>query len=82
MKTLKNVLLLLTICITSIECTSEKKSTPTIDLQNTTQTKLVNLSEMLYDINIVRLETSEEIMLSEDAFFLVNERYIVLKNVK
>jgi len=77
MKTLKNVLLLLTICITSIECTSENKSTPTIDLQNTTQTKLVNLSEMIHDINIVRLETSKEIMLSEDAFFLVNERYIV-----
>lgn len=77
MKTLKNVLLLLTICITSIECTSEKKSTPIIDLQNATQTKLVNLSEMIHDINIVRLETSKEIMLSEDAFFLVNERYIV-----
>lgn len=77
MKTLKNVLLLLTICITSIGCTSEKKSTPIIDLQNITQNKLVNLSEMLDDINIVRLETSEEIMLSDDAFFLVNERYIV-----
>ena len=77
MKTLKNVLLLLTICITSIGCTSEKKSTPTIDLQNITQNKLVNLSEMLYDINIVRLETSKDLMLSENAYFLVNERYIV-----
>jgi len=77
MKTLKNVLLLLTICITSIECTSEKKSTPIIDLQNINQNKLVNLSEMLYDINIVRLETSKDLMLSENAYFLVNERYIV-----
>lgn len=32
---------------------------------------------MLYDNDIVRLETSKEIMISEDAFFLVNERYIV-----
>ncbi len=77
METLIRVLLLLTICIASIECTPEKKSTPSIDLQNSTQTKLVNLSEMLYDIDIVRLETSGEIMLSENTYFLVNERYIV-----
>jgi hypothetical protein len=77
MKTLKNALLILTICITSIGCTSEKKSTPIIDLQNITQNKLVNLSEMLYDINIVRLDTSKDLMLSENADFLVNERYIV-----
>jgi len=77
MKLLKNVLLLLTICITSIGCVSEKKSTPIIDLQSTTQAKVVNLSEMIHDIKIVRLETSKELMLSEDAFFLVNERYII-----
>jgi len=77
MKTLRSVLLFLTICILSIACTSEKKSTPIIDLKNATQTKQVNLSEMLYDISIVRLETSKEIMLSEYAYFLVNERYIV-----
>lgn len=77
MKTLRSVQLFTTVCIISISCTSEKKSTPVIDLQNTTQTKLVNLSEMLYDIDIVRLGTSLEIMLSEYAYFLVNERYIV-----
>jgi len=77
MKTLKNAMLLLIICISCMACKSEKKATPTIDLQNATPTKLVNLSEMLHDINIVRLETSEEIMLSEVAFFLLNERYIV-----
>jgi hypothetical protein len=59
-----------------ISC-SEKATVPSIDLQNTGRTKEIYLSDILNDIQVVRLETSNNILLGENTNYLVSERYII-----
>lgn len=74
---MRKMVILLVISLTLFDCSSEKKTIPIINLQNATQSKVINLSEMIKDIHIVQLETSEEILLGEDAYYLVSEKYII-----
>ena len=66
---MKKTIIFLAICLTMIDCSSEKKTTPIINLLNANQSKVINLSDMLRDIYIVRLETSEEILSCFTHFF-------------
>lgn len=74
---MRKIVLLLAISLTLIGCSSEKKAIPVVNLQNTAQSKVINLSEMLKDIRIVQLETSEDILLGEDTYYLVSEKFII-----
>ena len=74
---MKKAAIILAICLTLFDCSSEKKSIPTIDLQNPNLTKGLNLSEILSDIYVVRLETSDEMLLGQYTNYLVSERFIV-----
>lgn len=74
---MKKTIIFLAICLTLIDCSSEKKTTPIINLQNANQPEVINLSDMLRDIYIVRLETSEEILLGDDTYYLVSENFII-----
>ncbi len=74
---MRKTIILLAISLTLIDCSSENKPIPIINLQNATQSKVINLSEMLKDIHIVRLETSAEILLGEGTYYLVSEKFII-----
>ncbi len=74
---MKKIAILFAIVLLMFECSPEKKSIPVIDLQNINQTKVVKLSDMLGDIYVVRLETSDGILLGEDTYYLVSEKYII-----
>ena len=50
---------------------------PSIDLQNPDDSRNVNLSEMIDEINIVRLETSDDILLGQNTIYLAGEKYII-----
>jgi hypothetical protein len=62
-----------------ISCTdrNSKKSFPAIDLENPNNARDLYLSELLSDIHIVRLETSDEILLGQNTNYLVGEKYII-----
>lgn len=74
---MRKTIIFLLINLTLIGCSSEKKTIPIISLQNATQSIVINLSEMLKDIHIVQLETSAEILLGEDTYYLVSEKFII-----
>lgn len=74
---MKKTVIFFTICLTLFDCSSEKKSIPIVNLRNTSRTKVLNLSEMLGDIYIVRLETSDEVLLGQNTRYLVSEKFIV-----
>jgi hypothetical protein len=74
---MKKTIILFTICLTLINCSPSKRTIPIINLQNTNQLKVINLSEMLEDIHVVQLETLDEILLGEDAYYLVSEKFII-----
>ncbi len=74
---MRKTIILLSICLTLIDCSSEKNNIPVINLQSTTQAKVINLSEMLKDVYIVQLETSPDILLGEDTYYLVSEKFII-----
>ncbi len=74
---MKKILLLSAISLTLFECSSEKKTIPVINLQNTAQSEVINLSEMLEEIHFVQLETSAEILLGEGTYYLVSEKFII-----
>jgi hypothetical protein len=74
---MKKAILLFAICLVLFECSSEKKTIPVFNLQNTNRPKVLNLSEMISDINVVRLETSDDILLGENAYYLVSRNFIV-----
>lgn len=74
---MKNLILLLSFCLILFECSSDKKSIPVIDLQKSNQLKVVNLSEMIRDIYIVKLETSKESLLGPNTIYLVSKKSII-----
>lgn len=74
---MRKIVFLLAISLTLINCSSEKKTIPIINLQNVGQSKVINLSEMLKDIHIVQLETAPDILLGEDTYYLVSEKFII-----
>lgn len=59
-------------------CPGEKvgNKLPSIDLQNSRDTRDVYLSEMISDIHIVRLEASDEILLGQNTIYLVGGKYV------
>jgi hypothetical protein len=74
---MRKTIILLAISLTLIDCSSEKNTIPIINLQNAAQAKVINLSDMLKDIYIVQLETSADILLGEDTYYLVSEKFII-----
>ncbi|RPI66131.1 MAG: 6-bladed beta-propeller [Ignavibacteriales bacterium] len=72
MKNFRLIILLLVI----ISC-SERTPVPSIELLNPDRTKEIYLSEILHNIQVIRLETSENILLGENTNYLVSERYII-----
>ncbi|HLO58611.1 MAG TPA: 6-bladed beta-propeller [Bacteroidales bacterium] len=57
-------------------CT-QRKSIPEYNLEKTTESRVINLSEMLTDIRTVRLETTDETLLGNNIQYLVGDHYIV-----
>jgi hypothetical protein len=74
---MKNTIIVILICLTIISCTSEKKPIPVIDLKNNQKTKVIKLSDMISRINVVSLETSDNILLGQYTQHLVSDRFIV-----
>lgn len=75
MKALK--LILLIFLIASCAGRNNKKSIPVIDLQNPGESTVINLSQLLDDIRLVRLETGNDILLGENTSYLVGDKYII-----
>lgn len=70
-------LLILLILATSCNGRISHKPVPVIDLQNPGETRDIYLSELLDDIHVVKLETSNEILLGQPTNYLVGESYII-----
>ena len=65
--------------ILTISCTKSLSDTSfhVINLRDHVEARDVNVSELLKDIRIVRLETSDSIMLGQNTNYLVSEKYII-----
>ncbi|MBN1789088.1 MAG: 6-bladed beta-propeller [Bacteroidales bacterium] len=75
--TYKKSFILFSICIVLFNCSSRERSIPVIDLQKPGSVKEIFLSEMITDIYMVRLETSDEVLLGQYTNYLVSEKYII-----
>lgn len=62
-------------CLNS--CMKKDGPVPLIDLTNVTQSVSLNLSDLVSDIKIIRLETSEASLIGADRHFIVGENYII-----
>ena len=71
------IFLAIGLSLTFINCSSEKKAIPIINLQNSAQSKVVNLTELVKDIKIIQIESAAEILLGEDTYYLVSEKFII-----
>ena len=70
-------IIFLLILITSCNGRTLQNAVPVINLQNPGEKKDLYLSELLDDIHIVKLETADEILLGENTYYVVGERYII-----
>lgn len=70
---------LVALLLVIVSCSEHKSGyeLPSIDLQNSHDTRDVYLSEMISDIHIVRLETLDEILLGQNTIYLVGAKYII-----
>jgi 6-bladed beta-propeller len=75
MKTIRFIILI--ILATSCTGGTRQGPVPVIDLQNPGETRDLYLSELLDDINIVKLETNNEILLGQNTNYVVGERYLI-----
>jgi len=66
------VLLLVTSCTQR-----DNKMIPTIDLQNPRKARVINLSELLDQIHIIRLETSDSTLLGPDTSYLISDKFVI-----
>lgn len=53
------------------------KPIPEIDLQNPVKSREIILSELIDDIQVIKLETSDNILLGPDTWYLVSGKYII-----
>jgi len=58
-------------------CSGGKRPIPVIDLQNPNEIKIINLSQLLDEIHLVKLETRNDIVLGENTNYLVSDKYII-----
>ena len=58
-------------------CVSRINELPTVDLQNPGLSKVVNLSEIISTCNLVKLETSKDILIGDNTKYLVGDNFII-----
>jgi hypothetical protein len=58
-------------------CSPRINELPTVDLQNPGSSKVARLSEMLSNCNLVKLETSNDILIGESTKYLVSDKFII-----
>ena len=66
------LLLLITSCIER-----NVKPIPTVDLQNPSESREIKLSELLDEIQVIKLETRDSILLGPNTHYLVSDKHII-----
>ena len=74
---MKNLLFVILILLTVSCVDKDPTSIPTIDLQFSVKSKDINLSDLLVDIKIITLETTDNNLLGQNTYYLVGEKNII-----